>query len=482
MARNVRRQKAWPVEITYGGPRNKNTPSQNALIFHGARPKSLLYAADDFYTANDSGYWAVMTTDDLRAEIRCTDPGCQYLSTSGQISSMVDELKITTGIRSPAMPFEWIDPPDDAPSPNDLILARNGIYSIATGDLMELTTDYFATAVPAWDFDAAAECPNWLKFLDEVLHKSFHPTLQEWFGYTLTPDTSQEKLAVLVGASRGGKGTIKNILEQLTGDAHRGSITLNDLAGEFGLQSMIDKKLIVIPDASDTDASRRATAIERIKSISGSDALSVNRKNKTLLPNVRLPGKLTILCNRHPKFIDDSSALANRELVFTFDRSFLGKEDVTLRDKLAVEMPGIANWGIKGLKRLREQGRFTVGIKGAAAQRQVALSQSPALRYAAECLVVTGEATDVLPVPMAFAAYEAWSDRESLGRGERRNKSDFKDDMIAALRARGVEYAVNQIRWHDPLKPSGGNGERIKGRFLGVRLKPEFRVDDDMSR
>lgn len=467
----------WPVEVVYGGPGNKNTTSQNALLFRDARPMGLLHAADDFYTENDDGYWQVLTVDDLRAEIRSTDPGCQYL-TSGQISAMVDELKITGGIRSSAMPFEWIKPPSDAPAPNNLILAHNGIYDVSTGKLMLLTTDYFATGIPGWAFDAKAECPAWMKFLDEVLHPSFHPTLQEYFGYTLTPDTSLEKLAVLVGVSRGGKSTIKNILEALTGEAHRGALTLNDLAGDFGLESVVGKKLIVIPDAADTATSKRSTAIERIKGITGNDALSVNRKNKPILSSVRLPAKITVLCNRHPKFIDDSSALANRELVFTFENSFVGREDLTLGARLREELPGIANWAIKGLVRLREQGKFTVGVKGKVAQRQVALSQSPALRYATDCLVVTGKPEDVLPVPIAFAAYEAWADRDSLGRHERRNKEDFKDDVIAALRARGVTYASNQTRWHDPMKPSGGKGQRIKGRLLGLKLKPEFRVDD----
>jgi P4 family phage/plasmid primase-like protien len=468
----------WPVELIYGGPGNKaNTPSQNALIFKAARPMPLLYAADDFYTANDSGYWDLLKPDDLRAEIRKTDPGCQYLSTSAQISAMLDELKITGDVRSAAMPFEWINPPADAPSPIDLILASNGIYNVATGALMELTTDYFATGIPAWEFDANAECPSWLTFLGEVLHESFHPTMQEWFGYTLTPDTSLEKMAFLVGASRGGKGTIKNVLEQLTGEAHRGSITLNDLSGEFGLQSMIDKRLIVIPDASDTELTKRATAVERIKSITGNDALSVNRKNKPMLHNVRIPAKLTVLANRHPKFIDDSTALAIRELVFTFEKSFAGKEDVTLRDRLTAELPGIANWSIEGLKRLRQQRKFTVGEKGKAAQHQVKLSQSPALRFATECLVVTGKAEDVVPVPLAFDVYGEWALRESLSTRERRNKNDFKEDMIAALRARGVRYAANQTRWHDPFKPSGGIGERIKGRFIGVKLKSGVHPD-----
>lgn len=468
----------WPVEITY---RAKNTPSQNALVFKYARPASLIYAADNFYSANDTGFWSLMKADDLRAEIRETDPGCQFLIASGQLNGMLDELKITKGIRSRAMPFEWIKESDDAPSPNNLILAGNGIFNAETGELMDLTEDYFATAVPNWDFDADAKCPSWLTFLSEVLEQSFHPTLQEWFGYTLTPDTSLEKMAFLIGASRGGKGTIKNILEQLTGEEHRGSITLNDLAGDFGLQAMIDKRLIIIPDASDTEINKRSTAIERIKSISGNDALSVNRKNMPLLPNVRLPAKITFLANRHPKFIDDSSALANRELVFTFDKSFAGKEDLTLRGRLMAELPGIANWAIEGLKRLREQGKFTLGDHGKAAQHQVKLSQSPALRFTSEYLVVTGRPSDMVPMTMAFAAYEHWAMQESLSPRERRNRSDFMNDMVAALRARGVRYESNQVRWHDPFKGPSGEGERIKARFVGVKMKREFSVEEQLS-
>jgi phage/plasmid-associated DNA primase len=141
----------------------------------------------------------------------------------------------------------------------------------------------------------------------------------------------------------------------------------------------------------------------------------------------------------------------------------VGREDLTLRDRLMAELPGIANWAIEGLKWLREQGKFIIGAKGKAAQQEVKLAQSPALRFASDCLVITGKAEDIVPVPLAFAVYEDWSQRESLGARERRNKNDFKDDMIAALRARGVRYAVNQTRWHDPFKPAGGEGKQIKG-------------------
>jgi len=40
-------------------------------------------------------------------------------------------------------------------------------------------------------------------------------TLQEWFGYCLLPDTSQQKILFVLGAKRSGKGTIARVLTGL---------------------------------------------------------------------------------------------------------------------------------------------------------------------------------------------------------------------------------------------------------------------------
>ena len=64
---------------------------------------------------------------------------------------MVKEIKILR--RTSARQFQWIDEPHNAPRPEDLVLCANGILNVATMELLELTGDYFATALPAWEFD-----------------------------------------------------------------------------------------------------------------------------------------------------------------------------------------------------------------------------------------------------------------------------------------------------------------------------------------
>lgn len=470
---------SWPREVGYDPSKHS---SNNAHRFLSARADfaRLICSDGDLYTLDENNVWRLISEAVLMAEIRKTDTEIRL--DINKITNMVREIKVSRA--TTARPFEWLDEPEGVPSTNDLILANNGIVNLATGELLPLTGDYFATGVPVWAYDPKATCPTWLQKLDEWLHPSFHATLQEWFGYTLTPDTSFEKFLGCIGASRGGKGTITRVNEALVGFEHRSSIMLNDLAGEFGLQSSIDDRLIIIPDAHDAEVSKRSNAIERIKSITGNDPISVNRKNRRMLPSVRIPAKIVMVSNKHPKFLDESGGLAVRELVIVFENSFAGKEDRRLKEKLEAELSGIANWAIEGVRRLRRQGHFTVGERGLKAQAELAASQSPALRFATDCLNVTGNPADMLPLGMAFEAYEHWASfTESLSAKERRNRSDFKSDLIAALRARKVHFAEKQTRWHDPHKPER-TGRRIRARFVGVTLKrsahPGLREDGSL--
>src|SRR5262249_40603499 len=152
-------------------------------------------------------------------------------------------------------------------------------------------------------------CPLWEEKLDEWLHPSFIPTLQEFFGYALTCDTSAEVLLAMIGVTRGGKGTINDTLQNLVGPGAHCSRTLNDLAGDFGLQGTIDKRLLFIPDAHNAETNKRATVLERLKSIVGRDDVSVNRKHMAPL-SIRVPLRIVVTANQLPKFLDESGALA----------------------------------------------------------------------------------------------------------------------------------------------------------------------------
>jgi putative DNA primase/helicase len=64
------------------------------------------------------------------------------------------------------------------------------------------------------------------------------------------------------------------------------------------------------------------------------------------------------MSNELPDMRDSSGALANRYLVLTLLKSWLGTEDTSLLDRLRKELPGILLWALKGLARLQCRGRF----------------------------------------------------------------------------------------------------------------------------
>lgn len=455
---------SWPRPVLID-PRQNNAKILDGIL--DDRPGKIVSSNGVLYSLDtESKIWSEVSEDAVAAEFRACDPDLTL--DTGRIRQIARALHVER--HTTARPFDWIDEPHDAPLPRDLVLFRNGVLDIESGVLHPHTGALFATGLPDFDYDPAATCPTWNRCLGEWLHESYHPTLLEFMGFCLVPDTRYEKLLALIGARRGGKSTILRVLGWLVGDAHTTARTLHDLSTDFALEGLTDKKLVIVPDASDTEASRRAVALDRIKAISGGDIVSVNRKGLKIITD-RIPARLAIAANRHPRFLDDSGALAARELLITFERSFVGKEDRDLSAKLRDELPGIANAALAALKRLRANGgRFTIGARGAAALRDLAESQSPALRFAKLHLNMTGDADDFTPLDIAFERYETWAMEESLGARERRDRDSFKNDIVAALGARGVRYV--RKRWRDPQSGSAhGGSPRVRG-FTGLRMRP----------
>src|SRR5262249_44829524 len=109
--------------------------------------------------------------------------------------------------------------------------------------------------------------------------------------------------------------------------------TLAQFGSNFGLSTLVGKPLAFIADAR-LDGRTSTAVIERLLSISGEDALDVDRKNLPPIVGTRLRTLLMILTNETPKFADESGAIANRFVVLQLTKSFLGAEDTGLAEVL----------------------------------------------------------------------------------------------------------------------------------------------------
>jgi putative DNA primase/helicase len=211
-----------------------------------------------------------------------------------------------------------------------------------------------------FDYEAAAPMPRaWRQFLKQLWSKDWESrkALAQWFGYVISGRLDLQKILLVVGPPRGGKGIIGRILAGLIGPKNVAAPTLASLSGEFGLAPLIGKPLALISDARLTGRAG-GVVIERLLSISGEDYLTVNIKYREQWTG-KLPSRLMVISNELPEFGDTSTAIVHRFIVLMLTTSWLGKEDIDLEDTLRADLPGILNWALMGLDQLQRKSRFT---------------------------------------------------------------------------------------------------------------------------
>ena len=327
------------------------------------------------------------------------------------------------------VPF-WRSGGADKPDPRELLACRSSTLHIPTGRVLDPTPDLFTWTALDFDYEpAAAEPAAWLDFLDELWpdDPAAIGMLQEWFGYLLTADTSQQKMMLLIGPRRSGKGTIGRVLTELIGRANVCGPTTGSLAEPFGLQPLLGKSLALVSDARFSGRDLQ-TVVERLLCISGEDALTVSRKHMDAV-TVKLPVRFLFLANELPRLADAAGALAGRFLILTLSRSFYGHEHLTLTNKLIAELPGILTWALQGWLRLHKRGRFATPQSSADAETMLADLTSPVGAFVREyCTVAPGERVTVDDL---YRAFVTWCEDE--GRRHVPTRQGFGRELAAAV-------------------------------------------------
>ncbi|AUR86195.1 primase [Vibrio phage 1.083.O._10N.286.52.B9] len=274
---------------------------------------------------------------------------------------------------------------------DDIICFANGLVDISkpNPEIMKHTPDYFTFNELDYDYDVTASCPMWLQFLNNIW--DFDPVLiqqlQEFMGYCLISDTSIHKMAVFMGKSRAGKGVISGVLRSLVGHKNTTAPSLSSLIKDSALHKMSTASVGLIPDAHSVTPSKRDEVLAMLKAITGGDPVDYHVMYKgTHTSTFKI--KLVLSTNGMPEFVDPSGALANRMLVFPFVKSFAGFEDSELGGRLLTECAGIAQWALKGVARLKLNGRYTEAPSGLQQKECVREDMSPLSRFINDLCVV----------------------------------------------------------------------------------------------
>jgi putative DNA primase/helicase len=376
-----------------------------------------------------------VTKDEMRSHIwQHLDMSFSYL-TRNAVSNVFEGIKSQSQQPNDVEMPTWLGgvPPFHI---NELLATKSGLIHLPSlvenrDYLHPLTPRFFSATALDYAFDRDAPPPTeWLRFLSNLWPNdpASIATLQEWLGYLLTPDTSQQKMLLLVGPRRSGKGTIARVIRGLIGRENVAGPTLAGLATQFGLSGLLRKSAAIISDARLSGRSDSAIVTERLLSISGEDAIDVDRKHLPIV-TAKLLARFTILTNELPRLTDSSGALAGRMIILRLTESFFGREDRGLSERLLAERPGILLWAVEGWRRLRDRGHFVQPTSATGLLRQMEDLASPVNQFLRERCVLNPPAET--PTEELFKAWNEWCDR--TGRRDPGTVQSFSRDLHAAV-------------------------------------------------
>ncbi len=357
------------------------------------------------------GRFIPMADPDLRATVvRWLDRRFSGIKTSA-VTNMVECVKAETIVASDRHRPCWLGDENEA---RDWIAVKNGLLDLEAAvagkpdALRGHTAEWFSEVCLPYRYDPAADCPFWLRVLDRNTggDAEMQAILQEFSGYCLAPDTSQQYFLLLDGDGGTGKSSVLAAVHALLGRENVSAVPLERFGDRFALFGMLGKLANIAAEIGDLDKSAEGY----LKSLTSGDAVTFERKHRD--PVKALPtARLIFATNSRPRFADRSDGVWRRLILLPFTAAIPADERTVGLDKphwweQSGEMPGILNWAIAGLRRLRTQGRFTVSPISRAAAAEYRAESNPAAAFLAEHYRSDAECCQ--PKAEVYAAYKVW--------------------------------------------------------------------------
>lgn len=403
----------------------------------------LRHQAAVFYAYSDAmGSYIERDEASIRAELYAFLEGAETWSKAdppelkpfkparAKVENVLDALRAVCNLPLTVVMPCWLSK-DSQFAPLDLLAAPNGLLHIPTRTFHQKTPHFYTLNGIEFPYDPFAPDPvQWQAFLTSLWKDDIESIecLQEIFGYLLSPDTKLQKIMMLVGDKRSGKGIIGRIARLLVGKRNACSPTLASFGQPFGKQALMGKTLAIISDARIGGRTDKAMVAEALLSISGEDPQTVARKFLTDWSGT-ITARFLILTNELPNIADVSGALASRFIILHLKESFLGREDLGLFGKLEPELPGILKWALEGRDRLYRRGFLVQPSSVQDLIQEFNDLGSPEAAFLHECTIRrAGAFTSFKDL---FAAWQAWC--AANGRDKPGSAQVFGKNVRAAL-------------------------------------------------
>lgn len=282
----------------------------------------------------------------------------------------------------------------------------------ASAELVAHDRAHMITKMVAAPYAPAAPRPAFERFLDQILpDPEVRGFLKRWFGYCLTGETGEQKLAFLYGHGRNGKSTLVDVIAKILAD-YGTSLPIESLTGtEQRKGSDATPDLVRLPGARFVRASEPEQGQKMkealVKALTGGEPILVRRMMKEFV-EIEPQFKLTISGNYKPEVRGADDGIWRRIMLVPFDQQ-IPEEDVDplLKNKLWQERAGIFAWMVEGAIEWMETGlRPPASIVAATADYRRE-SDPVRLFLETECMI-TGDDEDRVSAKVLGEAFNLW--------------------------------------------------------------------------
>lgn len=246
--------------------------------------------------------------------------------------------------------------PDLSNTKDYILCVANGLVYMPLGKLWPHCEDFQFTLQSPVTYDTEAECPLWVKFIDEFCcgDVALIQFIQSWSGYCCSGYVNEQKMAVFYGRGQNGKSVYLEVMKH----------TLGGFAATTPADTLLQRKSEQSNDLAALEYVRFVSAIEsdegqalaegRIKALTGGDEIVCRKlfeEYRTFTPRF----KLNLATNSKPRVNGTDFGIWRRLLLIPC-KAEIHNPDKHLLEKLKTEAPGILNWLVQGFQRWQAEG------------------------------------------------------------------------------------------------------------------------------